>query len=124
MVWTPSITWNWQTKGESVEITKPILGVEVDKIRKLNPATLKLWGIRFEKTTNVNFKCKKEVANLDATILRVDPALAVVGGCSQDADESQATRPKRKLFQCRYCVRSFSEEEKLVQHIDAEHFME
>ena len=111
-------------RGESVQINKPILGVEVDRLRKLNPATLKLWGIRFEKTTNVNFKCKKEVANLDATILRVDPALAVVGGCSQDADESQATRPKRKLFQCSYCVRSFSEEEKLVQHIDAEHFME
>ena len=35
-------------RGESVEITKPILGVEVDKLRKLNPATLKLWGIRFE----------------------------------------------------------------------------
>ena len=111
-------------RGESVQINKPILGVEVDRLRKLNPATLKLWGIRFEKTTNVDFKCKKEVANLDATILRVDPALAVVGGCSQDADESQATRPKRKLFQCSYCVRSFSEEEKLVQHIDAEHFME
>ena len=124
MVWTPSITWNWQTKGESVEITKPILGVEVDKIRKLNPATLKLWGIRFEKTTNVNFKCKKEVANLDATILRVDPALAVVGGCSKDEEEAQPTRPKRKLYQCSYCVRSFGEEEKLVQHIDAEHFME
>ena len=69
-------------RGESVQINKPILGVEVDRLRKLNPATLKLWGIRFEKTTNVNFKCKKEVANLDATILRVDPALAVVGGCS------------------------------------------
>ena len=104
-------------RGESVQINKPILGVEVDR-------SLKLWGIRFEKTTNVDFKCKKEVANLDATILRVDPALAVDGGCSQDADESQATRPKRKLFQCSYCVRSFSEEEKLVQHLDTEHFME
>ena len=111
-------------RGGSVQINKPILGVEVDKLRKLNPATLKLWGIRFEKSTNVNFQCKKEVANLDATILRVDPALAVVGGRSTDEDEAQPTRPKRKLFQCSYCVRSFSEEEKLVQHIDAEHFME
>ena len=65
-----------------------------------------------------------EVANLDATILRVDPALAVVGGCSKDEEEAQPTRPKRKLYQCSYCVRSFGEEEKLVQHIDAEHFME
>ena len=32
-------------KGESVQITKPILDVEVevDKQRKLNPVTLKLW---------------------------------------------------------------------------------
>ena len=111
-------------RGESVEITKPILGVEVDKLRKLNPATLRLWGIRFEKSTNVKFQCKKKVANLDATILTVHPALAVVGGSSKDADEAQPTRPKRKLFQCSYCVRSFSEEEKLVQHIDREHFME
>ena len=111
-------------RGESVEITKPILGVEVDKLRKLNPATLRLWGIRFEKSTNVKFQCKKEVANLDATILTVDPALAVVGGSSKEADEAQPTRPKRKLFQCSCCVRSFSEEEKLVQHIDTEHFME
>ena len=46
-------------RGESVQINKPILGVEVDRLRKLNPATLKLWSIRFEKTTNVDFKCKK-----------------------------------------------------------------
>ena len=58
-------------RGESV--TKPILGVEVDKLRKLNPAILKLWNIRFEKSTNVNFQCKKEVANLDATVLLIQP---------------------------------------------------
>ena len=109
-------------RGESVQINKPILGVEVDRLRKLNPATLKLWGIRFEKSTNVKFQSKKEVANLDATILTVDPALAVFGGSSKDADEAQPTR-KRKLFQCSYCVRSFSEEEKLIQPIDTEHFM-
>ena len=45
MVWTPLITWNYLTgkKGESVQITKAILRVEVDKQRKLNPGTLKLW---------------------------------------------------------------------------------
>ena len=42
-------------RGESVQINKPILGLEVDKL-KLNPATLKLWGIRFEKSTNVKFQ--------------------------------------------------------------------
>ena len=39
-------------KGGSVQISKPILTVEVDKRRKLNPGTLKLWGIRFERDTN------------------------------------------------------------------------
>ena len=76
------------------------------------------------KIGNFKFQCNKEVVNLDATILTVDPALAVVDGSSKDADEAQPTRPKKKLFQCSYCVRSFSEEEKLVQHIDTEHFME
>ena len=43
--WPPLITWNYLTgkKGKSVQITKPILRVEVDKQRKLNPGTLKLW---------------------------------------------------------------------------------
>ena len=67
-----------------------------------------------------NFSAKKEIVNLDATILTVDPALAVVGGRSTDEDEALPTRLKRKLFQCSYCVRS----EKLVQHLDTEHFME
>ena len=42
--WPPLITWNYLTgkKGKSVQITKPILRVEVDKQRKLNPGTLKL----------------------------------------------------------------------------------
>ena len=39
-------------KGGSVQISKPILRVEVDKRRKLNLGTLKLWGIRFERDTN------------------------------------------------------------------------
>ena len=60
------------------------------------------------------------VPNLDATNLIDDPALAVVGGSSKDADEAQPTRPKRKLRQCTYCVRSFTEKEKLIQHIDVE----
>ena len=29
-------------RGGSVQINKPILGLEVDKLRKLNPATLKI----------------------------------------------------------------------------------
>ena len=73
----------------------------------------------------MEFQCKKLVSNLDATNLRNDPALAVVGGSSKDADEAQPTRPKRKLMrQCIYCVRSFTEEEKLVQNINVEHYTE
>ena len=54
-------------------------------------------NLRFEKDTNVEFQSKKLVPNLDKTNLTVDPALAVVGGSSKDADEAQPTRPKRKL---------------------------
>ena len=70
------------------------------------------------------FQSKKLVLNLDTTNLTVDPALAVVGGLSENADETQPTRPKRKLRQCTYCVRSFTEEEKLAQNINMEHYME
>ena len=79
--WPPLITWNYLTgkKGESVQITKPILRVEVDKQRKLNSGTLMLWD-KVEKDTNVEFLSKKLVLNLDTTNLTVDPALAVVGG--------------------------------------------
>ena len=71
----------------------------------------------------MEFQSKKLVPNLDTTNLTVDPALAVVGGSSKDADEAQPTRPKRKLRQCTYCVRSFTEEEKLVQNINVEHYI-
>ena len=54
----------------------------------------------------MEFQFKKLVPNLDTTNLTVDPALAVVGGSSKDADEAQPTRPKRKLRQCTYCVRT------------------
>ena len=59
--WPPLITWNYLTgkKGKSVQITKPILRVEVDKQRKLNPGTLKLWdkvwhkcGISVQETSS------------------------------------------------------------------------
>ena len=54
----------------------PILRIEVHKQRKL----------------------KTLVPKLDTTNLTDDPALAVVGGSSKDADEAQPTRPKRKLM--------------------------
>ena len=66
----------------------------------------------------MEFQSKKLVPNLDTTNLTVDPALAVVGGSSKDADEAQSTKPKRKLMrQCTYCVRSFTEEEKLIHNV-------
>ena len=70
----------------------------------------------------MEFQSKNLVPNLDTTYLTVDPALAVVGGSSKDADEAQPTRPKRKLHQCTYYMRSFTEEEKLVQNINVEHY--
>ena len=72
----------------------------------------------------MKFLSKKLVLNLDTTNLKVDPALAVVGVSSKDAVETQPTWPKRKLRQCTYCVRSFTEEEKLVQNINVEHYLD
>ena len=43
----------------------------------------------------MEFQCKKLVSNLDATNLIDDPALAVVGGSSKDADEAEPTWPKK-----------------------------
>ena len=68
----------------------------------------------------MEFQSKKLVPNLDTTNLTVDPALAVVGGSSKDADEAQQTRPKRKLRQCTYCARNFAEE----KNINVEHYMD
>ena len=73
----------------------------------------------------MEFQSKKLVPNLDTTNLTDDPALAVVGGSSKNADEAQPTRSKRKLMrQCTYCVKSITEEEKLVQNINVEHYMD
>ena len=46
---------------------------------------------KVEKDTNVEFLSKKLVLNLDTTNLTVDPAMAVVGGSSKDADKAQPT---------------------------------
>ena len=61
----------------------------------------------------MEFQSKKLVPNLDTTNLTVDPALAVVGGSSKDADEAQPTRPTIKA-EAVYKVCEELYEEKLV----------
>ena len=117
--WSHGTKW-LAKRGKVSRSEKPILEVEVDKQRKLNPGTLMLWDKVWHKC-GISVQETSPESGYDHT---VDPALAVVGGSSKDADEAQPTRPKRKLRQCTYCVRSFTEEEKLVQNSNVEHYMD
>lgn len=121
--WPPLITWNYLTgkKGKSVQITKPILRVEVDKQRKLNPGTLKLWdkvwhkcGISVQETSPESGYDQSHSWSSSGSGWRI------IEGCGW----SSANKAKKKLRQCTYCVRSFTEEEKLVQNINVEHYMD
>ena len=70
-------------EGRPHQISAPILGLEILNLKALNKATLKLWGVRFEKATEVEFNCRKEIPDPDETILAADPVLAEVGGNSR-----------------------------------------
>ena len=70
-------------EGRPHQITAPILGLEIPNLKALNKATLQLWGVRFKKATEVEFNCRREVQDPDATILAADPVLAEVGGSSR-----------------------------------------
>ena len=109
---------DWQ-KGGSVQITKTILRVEVDKQRKLNPGTLKLWDKVWHKC-GISVQETSPESGYDQS----HSCSSSGRGSSKDADEAQPTRPKRKLRQSTYCVRSFTEEEKLGQNINVEDYMD
>ena len=70
-------------EGRPHQIRAPILGLEIPNLKALNKATLQLWGVRFKKATEVEFNCRREVQDPDATILAADPVLAEVGGNSR-----------------------------------------
>ena len=65
----------------------------------------------------VQFNSKTTSADPNATILAADRVLGEVG----ESSKSEPERMKRKLHACPYCVRSFTELEKMLQHLQTDH---
>ena len=99
------------------EITRHILGQGVAELRQLRQENLDLWGVQFPVGRAVLFNCKKTTADPNATILAADRVLGEVGKSSK----SEPERMKRKLLACPYCVRSFTELEKMLEHLQTDH---
>ena len=67
----------------------------------------------------MTFSAPATTANLDATIIARDQVIAEVG--QTDPQVPQPTeRKRRKLIQCPIC-RTFTDEEKLAQHMSVFH---
>ena len=112
-----------QTKaGVHLPISGPLTGPSVEKLEMISPRSLQLWGIRFPEEEEVTFSARATTANLDATIIASDQVIAEVG--QTDPRVPQPTEPKRrKLIQCPICrpSRTFTDEEKLAQHMSVFH---
>ena len=86
-------------------------------MRQLRQENLDLWGVQFPVRRAVQFNCKTTSADPNATILAADRVLGEVG----ESSKSEPERMKRKLHACPYCVRSFTELEKMLQHLQTDH---
>ena len=79
---------------------------------------------RFTSEVEVVFNARTITAYLDATILTKDSVIAEVGVADEEDLLPSVPEPKkRKMFQCPSCKpsRSFSDEKKLVEHMDVSH---
>ena len=85
-------------EGTSHQISGPILGLEITQLKRLNPETMKLWGVKYEVEKEVEFDCEKTVKDPNETFLRADPALIEVGGSSRGQTD-QPHGQKRKLIE-------------------------
>ena len=113
--------------GEHLQLTKPLTGARVKGLEVLSPRTLELWGIRFPLEVNVVFNARTTTANPDATIMTKDAVIAEVGDANEEDLQPSSPEPKkRKMFQCPSCKpsRSFSDERKLIEHMDVCHFFD
>lgn len=109
-------------KDELMPISGPLTGTRVGSLEQLAPGTLSLWGILFVEETEVLFNARKEKVNLDGTILGQERGLFLEVGLPQPATSPPA-RKKRKMLVCPFCkvTRSFSDEDKLREHISFDH---
>ena len=113
--------------GEHLQLTKPLTGARVKGLEVLSPRTLELWGIRFPSEVDVVFNARTTTANPDATIMTKDAVIAEVGDANEEDLQPSSPEPKkRKMFQCPSCKpsRSFSDERKLIEHMDVCHFFD
>ena len=113
--------------GEHLQLTKPLTGARVEGLEVLSPRTLELWGIRFPSEVDVVFNARTTTANPDATIMTKDAVIAEVGDANEEDLQPSSPEPKKcKMFQCPSCKpsRSFSDERKLIEHMDVCHFFD
>ena len=113
--------------GEHLQLSKPLTGARVEGLEMLSPKTLELWGIRFPSEVDIVFNARTTTANPDATIMTKDAVIAEVGDANEvDLLPSSPEPKKRKMFQCPSCKpsRSFSDEKKLIEHMDVCHFFD
>ena len=71
----------------------------------------------------MTFPAPATTANLDATIIARDQVIAEVGQTDPQEDPQPTERKRRKLIQCPICrpSRTFTDEEKLAQHLSVFH---
>ena len=126
--WSHHAEWLWtqaysdQGRSSSAHLSGPLTGPSVEKLEMISPRSLQLWGIRFPEEEEVTFSARATTANLDATIIARDQVIAEVG--QTDPQDPQPTeRKRRKLIQCPICrpSRTFTDEEKLAQHLSVFH---
>ena len=108
--------------GEVINLKKAFLGEGIEKLKRIGADSMSLWGLKFMGGQEVEFRARKAGSDQNATILKVDSVLEEVGNSSK-ASEPASTEPrsKRKRTQCPFCVRTFSDTEALVKHVDCEH---
>ena len=94
-------------------------------MKRIGAEPMSLWGLKFMGGgQEVEFGARKAGSDQNATILKVDSVLEEVGNSSKGSEPEPAStepRSKRKRSQCPFCVRTFSDTEALVKHVDCEH---
>ena len=112
-------------EGEVINLKKAYLGEGIEKLKRIGADSMSLWGLKFMGGgQEVEFGARKAGSDQNATISKVDSVLEEVGNSSKGSEPEPAStepRSKRKRSQCPFCVRTFSDTEALVKHVDCEH---
>ena len=113
-------------KGKTLRLKKPVKKPGVPKLRKISAEQLTLWGLKFNKETNVELNQKED---LEETIVDEDPVIKKAGkkiSVTQHLSASQPTvsatrESKRPKLQCSVCVKSFTSADTLKRHMSVNH---